>query len=47
MRISASLCYVASDAADLFIHVYVNMNRTEPVAEFDTNKSKYRYDKVR
>ncbi|ERF75021.1 hypothetical protein EPUS_08835 [Endocarpon pusillum Z07020] len=47
MRISASLCYAASDTADLFIRAYSGMNRTEPLAEFDTNISKYRYDAVR
>lgn len=47
MRISTSLCYAALDTADLFIHAYSDMSHTEPFAEFDTSKSKYRYDKVR
>lgn len=47
MRISASLCTTALDTADLFIHAFSDMNRTEPLAEFDTNNAKYRYDKVR
>ena len=47
MRISVSLCYAASETADLFIHAYSGMNRTQPLAEFDTGISKYRYDRVR
>lgn len=47
LRISVTLCYAASETEDLFIHAYSTKNRTEPLAEYDTSKSKYRYDKVR
>jgi len=46
-RISASLCISALDTADLFIHAFSGMNHTEPLVEFDSNSTKYRYDKVR
>lgn len=47
MQISASLCITALNTEDLFIHTFSGMNRTEPLAEFDTKNVKYRYDKVR